>query len=156
MSGFDVSDIVGALHEARDEWRDSQKRSREPGSREFPSRDALAGIVESLKGALFPMRLGPPDLRHESEDFYVGHTLDSALQSLLAQARLELRYNARHQPRDAAEIDAEAARSGARIRGGAARHPPPARRRRARGLPGRPGRAQRRRGAAVLSRASSR
>jgi serine O-acetyltransferase len=108
MAGFDVSEIVSARHEVRDEWRDSQKRSREPGSREFPSRDALAAIVESLKGALFPMRLGPPDLRHESEDFYVGHTLDSALQSLLTQARLELRYNARHQPRDAAEIDAEA------------------------------------------------
>ncbi|SDD83723.1 serine O-acetyltransferase [Variovorax sp. CF079] len=108
MAGFDVSEIVSALHEVRDEWRDSQKRSREPGSREFPSRDALASIVESLKGALFPMRLGPPDLRHESEDFYVGHTLDSSLQSLLTQARLELRYNARHQPRDAAEIDAEA------------------------------------------------
>jgi serine O-acetyltransferase len=109
MSQFDVADIVRALHAARDEWRDSQKRSREPGSREFPSRDALAGVVESLKGALFPMRLGPPDLRHESEDFYVGHTLHSALQSLLVQAGLELRYNARHQPRDAEEIDAEAA-----------------------------------------------
>jgi serine O-acetyltransferase len=108
MAGFEVNEIVAALRGAREEWRDAQKRSREPGSREFPSRDALAAIVESLKGALFPMRLGPPELRHESEDFYVGHTLDSALQSLLAQGRLELRYNARHQPRDPAEIDAEA------------------------------------------------
>ncbi len=108
MSLFDVSDVVAALHEARDEWRDAQKRSREPGSREFPSRDALAGIVESLKGALFPMRLGPPELRSESEDFYVGYTLDAALQSLLAQARLELLYTARHQPRPAEEIDAQA------------------------------------------------
>ncbi len=108
MSLFDVSDIVAALHTARDEWRDAQKRSREPGSREFPSRDALAGIVESLKGALFPMRLGPPELRSESEDFYVGYTLDAALQSLLAQAKLELRYTARHQPRGPEEIDAQA------------------------------------------------
>lgn len=108
MSHFDVSDIVVALHAARDEWRDSQKRSREPGSREFPSRDALAGIVESLKGALFPMRLGPPELRHESEDFYVGYTLDSALQALWTQASLELRYMARHQPRASDAIDAEA------------------------------------------------
>ena len=68
----------------------------------------MAGVVESLKGALFPMRLGPPDLRHESEDFYVGHTLDSALQSLLTQARLELLYSARNGPRDAAQIDAQA------------------------------------------------
>jgi serine O-acetyltransferase len=108
MAGFEVNEIVAALRGAREEWRDAQKRSREPGSREFPSRDALASIVESLKGALFPMRLGPPELRNESEDFYVGHTLDSALQSLLTQARLELRYNARHQPRDPSAIDAEA------------------------------------------------
>ena len=108
MSLFDVSAIVSALHDARDEWRDSQRRSREPGSREFPSREALAEIVESLKGALFPMRLGPPDLRHESEDFYVGYTLDSALNALLNQARLELRYTARHEPRAAEDIDAQA------------------------------------------------
>jgi serine O-acetyltransferase len=108
MHPLDVSDIVRALHVARDEWRDSQQRSREPGSREFPSRDALAGMVESLKGALFPMRLGPPELRHDSEDFYVGYTLDAALQSLLTQARLELRYTARHQPRAAEEIEAQA------------------------------------------------
>lgn len=108
MSLFDVDAIVSALHEARDEWRDLQRRSREPGSREFPSRDALARIVESLKGALFPMRLGPPDLRHESEDFYVGYTLDSALNSLLAQATLELRYTARQQPRAIEDIDAQA------------------------------------------------
>ena len=108
MSLFDVGAIVSALHDARDEWRDSQRRSREPGSREFPSREAVAAIVESLKGALFPMRLGPPDLRHESEDVYVGYTIDSALHSLLAQVRLELRYTARHQPRAAEEIEAEA------------------------------------------------
>jgi serine O-acetyltransferase len=38
------------------------------------------------------MRLGPSDLRQESEDFYVGHTLDSVLHALLLQVRLELRY----------------------------------------------------------------
>ncbi|MGO4391522.1 serine O-acetyltransferase EpsC [Variovorax sp. M-6] len=108
MSIFDVGGIVSALHGARDEWRDSQQRSREPGSREFPSRDALAAIVELLKGALFPMRLGPPDLRHDSEDFYVGYTLDSALNSLLIQARLELRYTARQRPRPDEDIDAQA------------------------------------------------
>jgi serine O-acetyltransferase len=43
------------------------------------------------------MRLGPPDLREESEDFYVGHTLDSALNALYQQALLELGYTARHE-----------------------------------------------------------
>ena len=64
--------------------------------REFPSREALAQVVEQLKGALFPMRLGPYDLRQESEDFYVAHTLDTALHALLAQIILELKYSARH------------------------------------------------------------
>jgi serine O-acetyltransferase len=108
MSLFDVGDIVAALHAARDEWRDAQRRTREPGSREFPSREALAGIVEQLKGALFPMRLGPPDLRRESEDFYVGYTIDAALQSLLTQARLELLYTSRHDERPPEDIDQQA------------------------------------------------
>ena len=108
MSVFDVSEIVQALHGVRNEWRDSQNRSREPVSRELPSRESLAQIVEQLKGALFPMRLGPPDLRHESEDFYVGHTLHSALQALLVQARLELSYMSRHEASDPSAIDAQA------------------------------------------------
>ena len=108
MANFEVGEIVRALRGVRDEWRDLQKRSREPGGREFPSRDALERIVEGLKGALFPMRLGPTDLRHESEDFYVGHTLDAALQELLGQARLELNFNARHAALPAQEIEEQA------------------------------------------------
>lgn len=54
------------------------------------------------------MRLGPTDLRHESEDFYVGHTLDAALQELLGQARLELNFNARHAAPPAHEVEAQA------------------------------------------------
>ena len=109
MAVLDVNEVVQALHAVRNEWRDAQKRSREPGGRELPSRDALAQIVEQLKGALFPMRLGPPDLRHESEDFYVGHTLDAALQALLAQARLELAWGQRHAPLSEAALDEQVA-----------------------------------------------
>ena len=97
MAIFEVAGIVQDLRSVRDEWRESQKRSRELGGREFPSREAVGAIVDSLKGVLFPMRLGPLDLRQESEDFYVGHTLDVALHALLAQARLELRYTARRE-----------------------------------------------------------
>src|SRR5450830_310690 len=68
-----------------------RERTRRQG---VSSRDALAAIIESLKGVLFPMRLGPPDLRQESEDFHVAHALDAALHSLLKQVRLELKYNA--------------------------------------------------------------
>ncbi|WP_326543178.1 serine O-acetyltransferase EpsC [Pseudorhodoferax sp.] len=108
MAQFDIGDVVQALHGVRDEWRAAQKRSREPGGREFPSRDALAQIVEGLKGVLFPMRLGPPDLRVESEDYYVAHQLDTVLHSLLGQARLELQYNHRHAPQPAEQTDQHA------------------------------------------------
>lgn len=92
---FDLSEVVDALNAQRRRWRESQRRSQEPGGRELPDRKALASIVELLRGALFPMRLGPGDLRQENEDYYVGHTLDIALQNLLQQVRLELRYTAR-------------------------------------------------------------
>lgn len=103
--------IVGELRAARDEWRTRNGRvSGEMGGRELPSREAMRDILEALSGALFPMRLGPVDLREESEDFYVGHTLDVALNSLLHQARLELRYVARQRGEDASCADVHAER----------------------------------------------
>jgi serine O-acetyltransferase len=108
MTAFAVEGVVRELHALRDGWRDQQKRSREPGSREFPSRDALAGIVEQLKAVLFPMRLGPPELRRESEDFYVGYTLDAALDALLAQARLEIAYVGRLESPSAGTVQVRA------------------------------------------------
>lgn len=92
---FDLTRVVAELAQVRQRWRESQKRSTEPGGRELPSREALAQILDGLRGVLFPMRLGPADLRQESEDFYVGHTLDTLLHSLLAQVQLELRHVAR-------------------------------------------------------------
>lgn len=93
---FDLEKVVAQLAGVRQEWRTSQQRSNEPGGRELPSRDALSDILRGLKGVLFPMRLGPTDLRQESEDFYVGHTLGAVLHALHAQVRLELHYTARH------------------------------------------------------------
>ena len=107
---FDLQQVVSELAGVRQRWRASQQRSIEPGGRELPSRDALAQIMQGLRGALFPMRLGPPDLRQESEDFYVGHTLDAVLHAFVAQVRLELRYEARHAG-DGHEIDAAALES---------------------------------------------
>ena len=99
-ASFDLTQIVAGLREARVRWRALQQRS-EVGGRELPSREALGAIACGLRGALFPMRLGPPGLRQESEDFYVGHTLDSVLGALLAQVRLELCHVSRQQPGEA-------------------------------------------------------
>ncbi|MBB3258977.1 serine O-acetyltransferase [Paraburkholderia bannensis] len=108
MTVFRVAEIVETLQTVRQQWREVQQRSLEPGGRELPAREALAEIVDTLKGVLFPMRLGPPELRQESENFYVGHALDAGLHKLLSQARLELRYRARRDEPDHDEIDQRA------------------------------------------------
>jgi serine O-acetyltransferase len=108
VATFDINGIVQSLHDARQQWRQSQRRSSEAGSREFPSRDALAGIIDSLKGVLFPMRLGPPDLRQESENFHVAHALDAALHALLKQVHLELKYNAHLQGQPTQHLEPQA------------------------------------------------
>lgn len=100
-----LGEVVAGLREARAAWRASQQRDRECGGRELPSPQALREIVAALAGLLFPMRLGPPELRQESEDYYVGSTLDQALTALYDQVRLELRYVARHPHPDAAALD---------------------------------------------------
>ena len=88
---WNVEQIVAQLRAQRVRWRDAHHRPREGAGREFPSPVALRTIALGLRGALFPMRLGPADLRQEGEDFYVGHTLESALNDLLEQLKLELR-----------------------------------------------------------------
>jgi len=95
---WDLDAVVEGLRQARADWRDSQQRDREVGGRELPSPEAMAALVAQLRGALFPMRLGPPDLRQENEDFYIGFTLDAALGNLLRQVRLELRHANRQHP----------------------------------------------------------
>lgn len=106
---WELDSIVRGLHAAREQWRLAHDRQLETSGREFPSRSALHEIIERLCSALFPMRLGPADLRQGcSEDFYVGHTLDVALRALLDQVRLELKHVARRKPLDPATLDERA------------------------------------------------
>lgn len=109
IGGWGVKEIVADLHAARDRWRAQQQRSLEFAVREFPAREALKEIAEALCGALFPMRLGPPDLHQEGENFYVGHTLDKALNALFLQVQLELGYNRRLQCEEKEGVEAHAA-----------------------------------------------
>ncbi|MBV8379352.1 MAG: serine acetyltransferase [Paucibacter sp.] len=101
-----IEQVVSELRLARREWRE-RHRQHEPRGRELPSAEVLDGLVHGLRGALFPLRLGPPDLRAETEDYFVGHTLDAALQALHGQILLELHYATRG-PRGA-EADARLA-----------------------------------------------
>ena len=104
MSDFPIPEIVADLRHVRAQWRGQQGRT-DTAQREFPSRDAVARAVDALKGVLYPLRLGPPELRQAGEDFYIAHTLDSALQALRTQAAIELGYRARH---DGEALDGEA------------------------------------------------
>ena len=106
---WNLDGIVSGLRAARVDWRGPHGRLRETSAgREFPSQDSLRLIVAQLRGALFPMRLGPIELREESEDFYVGHTIGEALDSLLRQTYLELRHLSRKEPRSYDETMAQA------------------------------------------------
>nr|WP_314541814.1 serine O-acetyltransferase EpsC [uncultured Massilia sp.] len=108
MADFDIHGIVNALHDVRRQWRAAHRPPGEPNGIAFPSLDAVATIVGQLKGVLFPMRLGPPCLRQDSENFHVAHALDSALHALLVQVRIELRYSAALRQLGSTDIDGQA------------------------------------------------
>ncbi|WP_380872367.1 serine acetyltransferase [Sphingomonas sp. DBB INV C78] len=100
---WQIERLVDELRSSREAWRHKQARHRELGPRGFPSRAEVERLAADISGALFPQRLGPPDLGLHQEDYYVGHILDGALNSLLGQLRLELRYSMReagHRPEE--------------------------------------------------------
>lgn len=93
---WDINHIVDELQKSRQEWRLAQKNSREQGGRELPSRIEIKKIMHDLCGILFPMRLGPADLRKQAENYYIAHTLENTLNALLEQVRLNLVYNQKY------------------------------------------------------------
>lgn len=91
---WQLDSVVHELRGAREQWRADHGRTNESGGRSLPSREIINEVVEAVIGAVFPMRLGPSNLRHHSEDYFVGYTLDAALNALLDQVLLELDHTA--------------------------------------------------------------
>jgi serine O-acetyltransferase len=89
-SGWNLESIVSGLRAVRNDWRKRHRRIDQE-ARELPSREVLERAARDLCGLLFPMRLGPNDLREENTDYYVGHALGEVLQALERQILLELR-----------------------------------------------------------------
>lgn len=87
-----ISQIVMQLRDLRLSSLEQRKRRDKPPK--LPSRKALQMVIEGLAAALFPNRLGVPDIRDEGIDYFVGHTLDVALRELVAQVKLELNFAA--------------------------------------------------------------
>ena len=93
---WNINKIVDGLHSARHEWRIQQNSLKDEGGRELPSRTEIKKIMHDLCGILFPMRLGPHDLRQQSENFYIAYTLEKTLYALLEQVKLNLSYDVKY------------------------------------------------------------
>jgi serine O-acetyltransferase len=89
-SDLGISEIVKALRDLRLASLEHRKRRNKPPK--LPSRKVLQTIVEGLGAALFPNRLGLPDLKDSGIDYFVGHTLDVVLRDLVSQVKLELNF----------------------------------------------------------------
>ncbi|SDB98178.1 serine O-acetyltransferase [Sphingomonas sp. YR710] len=105
---WDIDAISAELKAARVDWRAAHRRNAEHGAVGFPSRHVIEKIMTALCGALFPLRLGPSFVRMHNEDAFVAQTLNTALQRLYGQIRLELAYSLREN--DAWLIEEDAAR----------------------------------------------
>jgi len=88
----DIDTLVAQLRDQRERSLAERQRVHRPPR--LPSHKVLTGIVEGLSAALFPNRLSGHDLSEESIDYYVGHTLDTALRHLQGQVQRELQYAA--------------------------------------------------------------
>lgn len=86
----ELTSVIDSLKSARQAWREKHGRSKKPGTR-YPSRTELGRISRELGTALFPLRLGPPELTAGNEDAWIEATLESTLSRLAAQISIELR-----------------------------------------------------------------
>lgn len=85
-----ISNVVIELRNLRETSLENRQRLNNPPK--LPSRKTLADVIDKLSAALFPNRLGQPDLTGESIDYFVGYTLDTALRDLLAEVIRELHF----------------------------------------------------------------
>jgi serine O-acetyltransferase len=101
-----ISHVVSQLRDLRLTSLEHRRRRNNPPK--LPSLKVLKTIVEGLGAALFPNRLGLPDLKEESLDYFVGHTLDVVLRDLVTQVKLELNFAADTRSHTEKNIDNQA------------------------------------------------
>jgi serine O-acetyltransferase len=88
-SHWHLGPIIDALRTSRESTHNIRHQGR---VRELPSRAVLQQVIEGVSAALFPTHYGRPDLNDESIDFFVGDTLNVALDRLVEQVRRALRF----------------------------------------------------------------
>jgi len=92
QENWGIKSLVKELRDIRVHSLETRDRLDKPPR--LPDRKTLAQILDGLSGALFPNRLGRPDLRDEGIDYFVGNTLDNALRDLYQQIHRELHFMA--------------------------------------------------------------
>lgn len=83
-SRWRLDSIVSKLRTSRDVTHNIRN---DGPIRRAPSRDALEAVLNGLVEALFPRHYGQSDLDSENIDYFVGHTLNVALNGLLEQVK---------------------------------------------------------------------
>ena len=99
---FDLAGVVDALVQRNDELVAQGPRKR-PGRQLLPSRESLVGAIEQVRAAMFPAHFGKVEPSGEGLRYYIGATLDGALQTLHEQTRRAFDYTC---PLDPAECEA--------------------------------------------------
>ena len=89
-NNWGIATLVGELRELRLKSLDNRQRREHPPK--LPSKKVLKQIVDNLAAAMFPNRLGLPEINDEGIDYFVGDTLDSVLRQLNHQIALELQF----------------------------------------------------------------
>ncbi|MDX2287433.1 MAG: serine O-acetyltransferase EpsC [Hyphomicrobiaceae bacterium] len=108
-----ISGVVAALRATRDKpW---SSKGQHALSSKLPSPPAIAGVVDKLSAALFPQHLGHGPGDADAIDYFIGHTLSTALAELEHQVRRELAFS--REPSESTSPDA-IAKSAAGVIGG--------------------------------------
>ena len=106
-SSWTLGPVVEALCSANAEILRGRRRKLGRGA--LPSRESLSQIMVDLRAALFPAHFGASDLSDEGIQYYIGHTLDSALVALGEQIRRGLLFACPHGGDDCAVCEGLAA-----------------------------------------------
>ncbi|QNA87695.1 serine acetyltransferase [Massilia sp. Dwa41.01b] len=104
-SHWHLGPIIDALRTSRESTHNIRHQGR---VRELPSRAVLQQVIEGVSAALFPTHYGRPDLNDESIDYFVGDTLNVALDRLVQQVRRALRFNPGQEDLGEAELTTRA------------------------------------------------
>ncbi|MEN3953514.1 serine O-acetyltransferase EpsC [Iodidimonas sp. SYSU 1G8] len=107
QTDWNLDGIVDGLRQSREIKHNIRFRGR---ISELPERDTISRIMDLISAALFPTHYGRPDLNHDSIDYFVGSTLNTALNALTEQVRRGLMFSADSDNDSDSDIRARATR----------------------------------------------